>query len=377
MKILIMGFTKVKYMPYMNFYLDALKNSGADVHVLYWNRDLKAEDLSAYSGNVFHEFKYYQEDDEAKIKKIRSFLKYRKFVRRVIKKEKFDFIIALHSLPAVLLYGVLKKKYNNRFIFDYRDYTYESFAPFKKIVAGLTKRSYATFVSSDAYRKFLPEEYSYKIYTSHNILFDSLNHRDERETHGVASDKIRIAFWGFIRHFELNKIIIKKISEDKRFELHYYGREQQTAVDLKKYVQELRADNVFFHGEYVPEDRYEFIRKTDIIHNIYFDTNTMSAMGNKFYDGLIFYLPQICMEGSFMADSAERLGIGLACSPYEDNFTDEIYNYFIGIDKNKFRENCDIALEKILDEYKTGVKIVTGCVVAEKLRHSFGEKYGK
>ena len=59
---------------------------------------------------------------------------------------------------------------------------------------------------------------------------------------------------------------------------------------------------MFFHGEYKPEDRYTFVRSTDLIHNIYKDRNMMLAMGNKYYDGLIFYIPQLCMKGSFMGE---------------------------------------------------------------------------
>ena len=47
MKILIMGFSKIKYMPYMNFYLENINADKNDVHLLYWNRDLKPEDVSA------------------------------------------------------------------------------------------------------------------------------------------------------------------------------------------------------------------------------------------------------------------------------------------------------------------------------------------
>lgn len=124
------------------------------------------------------------------------------------------------------------------------------FLPFKKIIGKLVKNSYATFVSSDAFRKFLPEKESKKIYTSHNLLLDSLKHREDKDNYGIKSDKIRIGFWGFIRHEELNREIIKKIAADSRFELHYYGREQQIAKDLKDYVQSLEAKNIFFHGEY-------------------------------------------------------------------------------------------------------------------------------
>ena len=284
MKILLMGFTKVKYMPYANFYLDNLDGTKNEIHFLYWNRDTQTEDLTGFRDIQFHEFKVYQEDEVAKFSKIRNFLRYKRFAVRLIKREKFDFIIFMHSLPGVLIANLLIKKYKNRYIFDYRDSTYERFLPFKRVIGRLVKYSYATFVSSDAFRKFLPKEEEGKIYTSHNLLLDSLNHRDEKAKHGIESDKIRIGFWGFIRHENLNKEIIKKVAADERFELHYYGREQQTAKNLKIYAQSIGAKNVFFHGEYKPEDRYQFVRQTDIIHNIYYSqtNNTVIQYHLKF-----------------------------------------------------------------------------------------------
>lgn len=357
MKILIMGFSKIKYMPYMNFYFDNIDKSENEVHILYWNRDLQSEDLSKYDGCTFHEFKRYQEDDVSKVSKVASFAKYRKFAKSLLKKEKFDFIIVLHSLTGVLVADVLKKCYHNKYIFDYRDSTYEKFAPFKRVIGEIVSYSAATFVSSDAFRRFLPADCAEKIYTSHNILLDSLAHRDEKALYGIPSDKIRIAFWGFIRHEEINKEIIRKVAADSRFELHYYGREQQVALNLKAYAAELNAKNVFFHGEYTPEQRYEFVRQTDIIHNIYYDANMMLAMGNKYYDGLIFRIPQICMPGSFMGECVERAGVGLVCDPHDADFTERMYAYYRGLDQSTFDRNCDVELEKIMEEYIRGTAI--------------------
>lgn len=353
-----MGFTKVKYMPYMNFYLNNIDRVNHEVYILYWNRDLQSEDLSKYEGCIFYEFKCYQEDDVSKFAKISSFVKYRKFAKDVLINGKFDFVFILHSLTGVLVEDVLKKNYRGKYIFDYRDSTYEGFAPFKNVVASITRNAYATFVSSDAFRRFLPEDCEERIYTSHNVLLDSLEHRDEKTLHGIPSNKIRIAFWGFIRHEKINKEIIRKIAADSRYELHYYGREQQVAMNLKAYATEMNAENVFFHGEYTPEQRYEFVRQTDIIHNIYYDANTLLAMGNKYYDGLIFRIPQICMQGSFMGEMAEKNEVGLQCDPFDSRFCDVIYEYYTKIDIKVFNKNCDNALNSICNEIDKGVKII-------------------
>ena len=56
MKILIMGFSKIKYMPYINFYLGNIDVAANDVHLLYWNRDLMPEDTTVLKGVTLHEF---------------------------------------------------------------------------------------------------------------------------------------------------------------------------------------------------------------------------------------------------------------------------------------------------------------------------------
>ncbi|MEG0409104.1 MAG: hypothetical protein RR623_09545 [Bacilli bacterium] len=354
MKVLIMGLTKIKFMPYMNFYINNINLDENEVHLIYWNRDLMDEDLSQLEQIKLHEFCCFQNDDVSKLSKIKSFIKYREFVKEILKKNNFEMLFILHSLTGVIIADILKNEYKGKYIFDYRDSTYEKLNFFKMIIKGLVLNSKATFVSSDGFRQLLPK-YD-KIYPSHNFLIESLEHRKDKVIYGTKSNKIRIAFWGFIRHEEINRKIIKKISEDERFELHYYGREQEIALRIKKYAEEINTKNVFFHGEYRPNDRYDFIRNTDIIHNIYYDYNTMLAMANKYYDGIIFRIPQICMTGSFMGHEVTSNEIGLECNPNDTNFTEKIYQYFIKINFSSFYEKCDMELVKIINEFNEGTK---------------------
>lgn len=347
MKILIAGLTKIKYMPYINFYLDAIERNKNEIHVSYWNRDGKQEDLEKFNGIKFHEFIFEQTNGVNKLKKISPFVKYRKFVTKLDKQEKFDFVICLHSLSAIIAKNILKK---DKYILDYRDSTFESNALFKKWISKLVLNSRITFVSSEGFKKYLPQ--SDKILNSHNLLLDSLNHRNYKKE---KADKIRISFWGFIRHVDVNKKIIDKISLDNRFELHYYGREQEDALKLKQYVVDKGIKNVFFHGEYKPEDRYLFVKKTDLIHNLYFDRNTMLATGNKYYDGVIFRIPQLCFKDSFMGELVTRNGIGFECDYNDENFLDKIYQYYCNIKQDEFFSNCDKELERVLSEHYEGI----------------------
>lgn len=357
MKILIMGFAKVKYMPYLNFYLDQINRERNEVHLLYWNRDLIQEDLSHLKGIQLHELRLYQEDEVAQVSKIRNFIRYRKFAQQILR-DPFDFIICLHSFPGVLLADKLTGGYQGRFIIDYRDKTYEDIGFFKKIIHRLIRASRAAFVSSDAFRSLLPESEQHKIHTSHNLLLQDVQFREHIDFVPSSSGRIRLAFWGILRNEELNRELIGKVASDDRFELHYYGREQAVAHNLKDYTQSLGTARVYFHGEYTSQDRYTFAANSDIIHNLYSDGNMMLAMANKFYDGLIFRLPQLCMRGSYMAQQAEAAGIGLPCDPYDENFLDQVYDFYQGLDRDTFRKQCDLTLQKILEQYEAGCGVI-------------------
>ena len=292
MKILIMGFAKIKYMPYLHFYLNNIDRKANQVHLLYWNRDLSDEPLEQFKDLTLHEFRFYQEDDVSIIKKLSGFLKYRRFAGKILKQD-FDRVIALHTFPAILNLDRLKKKYHNRYIFDYRDKTYENLGFFKKMIAELVTHSCATFVSSDGFRNVLPA--SRKIYTTHNLNPDDISSRDQITINHKSSPRIRLSFWGFIRNEDLNRVLIDRIAEDSRFELHFFGREQAIAKRLKEYAAE-RTDRICFHGEYSPSQRFDFAATTDLMHNLYDYGNAMVLMANKYYDSVIFRIPQLCMK---------------------------------------------------------------------------------
>lgn len=361
MKILLMGFAKMKYMPYMHFYLDQIQRNRHEVHVLYWNRDCTPE--NSPEGVICHEFAWSMEDDIPKLHKLRGFYEYRKFASDLLRRESFELLVVMHSLPGVLLSGLLTREYRNRFVFDYRDYTYESFAPYRQIIHGLVHASWATFVSSDGFRDVLPA--LDKLYTSHNLRSDAVSHRGQprRRTEGP----LRIAFWGYIRHEQLNRKIIQALAGDDRFQLHFYGREQAIALNLKTYARELDADNVVFHGAYDPGEQDSFAAETDLLHNIYSNTEAPAqqrAMTNKYYDGLAYYLPQLCMKDSFMGARVSREGLGLVCDPDAPDFVDEVWNYYQQLDMEDFVRHCDDALARVLREYEEGRSVIEDAIAS-------------
>ena len=54
-RIVFIGFTKIKYMPYMHFYLDMIPVNEYEIHLIYWNRD-NGNDQVLNSSVALHPF---------------------------------------------------------------------------------------------------------------------------------------------------------------------------------------------------------------------------------------------------------------------------------------------------------------------------------
>jgi len=353
MKVLLIGFTKIAFMPYMNFYIYQLRKLPCEISLIYWDRD-GLHDIAAPVGVEVFKHCDYVRDSAPLILKAAHFLRFRNYTKTIIGKHNFDLIILLHSTPGVLLCDIVMRKYSGRYVLDYRDLTYEHFGLFRRTVHSLIKNSSLTFVSSRGFLSFLPA--SDKICISHNLLKHTQDERQVRRNLSRSAEPIRIRFWGLVRHVSINQAIIDRLGNDRRFELHYHGREQEAGENLRRYVLAGRVTNVFFHGEYSPNERVDFASRTDLLHNLYENDNkTRYAMGNKYYDGITFYLPQLCNAGSFMGQEAELAGIGVAFDPRKPEFPDRIFDYYSGLNWDVFESKCDRALSLISEEYAQGM----------------------
>lgn len=351
MKVLLLGFGKIAYMPYMNFYLDTLREKDIQFELIYWDRDGKPDAEVSQCISKAYKLESHLEEQLPFKSKLKYFEKYRKFALDVLRNNKYDRIIVLHTTPGLTLLDYLVRKYKGRYLLDFRDVSYEYIPVYRKLVGVLSKNSKMTFVSSDAFRKFLPTEKN--VFTIHNYLEDSLKHKMIRKHEERERKIIRISYWGLVRQVDVNKKIMDALGNDSRFELHYYGRMQQAGRDMEQYARGKGYSNVHFHGAYMPADRYGFAERTDIIHNIYdCGYTTGNAMGNKYYDGIIFGIPQICTRGSYMGELVEMTGVGLTVDLDSSDMAGIIWNYYGSIMWDAFETACSNELESVVEQQK-------------------------
>ncbi len=351
MRILLLGFGKIAYMPYMNFYLDALKErSDIELDLVYWDRDGKPDTTVPSQIKNIYKYEAYLEEHLPLRKKMVYFINYRLFSIKVLKQNRYDYIILLHTTPGLTVMDYLQKHYKGKYILDFRDISHENISFYRLLVGKLAKNSAFTFVSSNAFRNYLPN--MGKIHTIHNYIEDALLHQKIRKIEPRDRNVIRISFWGFVRHVSANKKLIDALGNDRRFELHYFGRMQQEGRELQEHVHKEGYENIFFHGQYMPNERYDFAQRTDLIHNLYDLANkvTTNAMGNKYYDGIIFHIPQICTEGSYMGAIITQQKLGITLNLDDNKISDKLWNYYYSIDWDEFDKSCEAVLNEITKE---------------------------
>lgn len=352
MKIACIDMANLKYMPYVKSYLNVIDLKKNDVHIINWQRE--SDDITIDSRVTMHSFFQPINSHLPLHKKFFSIIRYRKFLVHEIKNISPDFLIVHYQTTALLIFGLLKRRYKEKFILDFRDLTYEKNKIYRKLIAKIVSYSKYTFCSSDGFLLFLPS--SPKIYRSHNVDLSTISNPnlDIKENFN-GQDVIRIGFWGNIRNDKTNNSFIDNVSNRKDVELHYYGRAEQGLIDKMTC-----SKNVYYHGIYNPDDRFIFSQSTDLLLNAFDndDKNTPYATSNKFYDGIVFHIPQICTKGSVMGDMCEKYGIGVTVDIRKSNFIDEILDYYLNLTFERFKENCKIAFSDILKSVDLYINIV-------------------
>lgn len=340
----------LKYCPYISRYIERLENAHVDYKVYFWNR-------SKFDLQLSDHYAYYDEASKltnGKIQKLLDFIGFRKWLMRELKINRYEKIIALSTLTGVLLGSFLYKK-KGHYIFDIRDYSYEHIKPFFAIEKKVIANSAFTAISSEGFKKFLPEhEY---------IIAHNFNRNDIQKAAKFEKTEGTINFvWnGVVRYFEFQRYYLDALKNDSRFNIVFHGDGPE--LDLyKEYCLKNGFRNVLFTGSYNNADKAFLLKDAHILNNCYGYTQNAGnklkyAVSNRFYDGVVYHIPQLVEPEGFKPEWAKRAGVGESFV-VDENFADRLYNYYININTAEFDIACDRVMNDVLcedDEYITRI----------------------
>lgn len=346
MKVLIVDTVSYNRAPYLQYYIDACKEKKVDYDLFLWNRDRTGglqKNGNVYTMNSICPF------GGSKFKKIIPMLQYRNALLKVIKNEQYTHLVLINTLAPVMISNHVLKHFDQRYILDIRDYTYERIKKYKAIETQLIEHSYFTTISSRGFLQFVTP--SDKIVINHNI---SNLDKIEDTVRLDKSKKITIGFVGSVRYPEVNQKLIAAVQNDPRFILEYVGPEVD-GCNLEDYCKVHGIKNVVFKGKFSNEQKPEIYKQIDMINSLYgdFSLEVTTAIPNRYYDALIFKKPIIASKGTYLGELVEKNSVGVAVDINDDAFYSKLKRYILTFDKCRFIKCCSRELNQIINEQES------------------------
>ncbi len=341
---------------YVAAYENTLKKLNKPYEVVFWDRFSNSELEKRGNEYVLHHICTL---GGSKIKKIPAFLYFRKQLKYIISDNSYDKIIVLNTMPGLLLSDILLTQYRGKYILDIRDYTYEKYFFYKKIVKQLMEYSFFTAISSTGFRSFLGE--SEKLIINHNI--SNIGAGMENSIDGLTNQKscykqiYTIGFLGVIRYENENIKLINSFKDSNRFKFFYAGK-MYPDCNLKEYCRISGLKNVEFAPEFSNEDKPWLYKDIDIINAIYGNKmlEVKTALPNKLYDAIVFKKPILVSTGTHLSDVVEKYGLGISVDVDKDNVKEKLLKYLTEFDYKQFCLNAERFLRIVIAEQNEFVK---------------------
>lgn len=308
----------------------------------FWNRGAFQLDLS----DDYVYFDMYSDLKKGKASKAVDFLRFRRWLIENLRKDRPEKIVVLSTLTGVMLESFLNST-SVPYVFDIRDYSYEHFSLFYQIEQKLINNSAFTAISSKGFKCFLP---AHEYIIAHNFnRNDIVNGIKFQRQEG----KISFVWNGVIRYFDFQKGYLNELKNDKRFEIVFHGDGPQLEL-FKSYCKHAGFENVRFTGAYENANKQYLLKSAGILNNCYgyiqhAGNKLKYAISNRFYDGIIYHIPQLVEPIGYKSDLVRMENIGVNFRA-EDGFADKLYKYYESIDPAQFDTACENALQNVIKE---------------------------
>lgn len=349
MRYLIVTYDDYFNIPYIKYYEDFLKEQKQAYDIILWNRSGKHAEIP-------NSYVYNGKDSKHKIGKILPFLKWRRFVLQVLKKQKYDRLIILTTIPAVLISDKLLREYRGKYWLDIRDFTYENVSLYKKVVGKLVKAAGAVSISSPAFQCFLPKNDN--IYLTHNI--SNQNAVSEYCDLDTNSDRFCIGFVGGVQFVEQNQMLLRQFANNKKFLMRYVGK-AHLGCDLPLFCEENGIRNAEFLPAFENHQKPGIYQDIQLINSVYGCNSLVVrlALPNRLYDCALFKKPIIVSQNTYLAEVVQEYAMGVAVDVEREDVVEKVEAYLNEFDRNEFINGCKKFLEKVnaeVEEYKNALR---------------------
>ena len=352
----LVSFCNIYLLPYAKIYIDAINSADAECDLLFWDRDAVNGENDKFDNcsKLYYQRKITPESSGKD--KLLGYIGARNYFIKCLKSENYDGVIFLQTHTAVACKSLLSKKYKGKYIVDVRDYTLENINFYRKLEQSVIADSYATVISSPAYKKFLPDG---NFVVAHNFsqFPEERTEKIKELNKNKNSEPIRISFVGTVRFIEVDKKVLKLFANDERFQLNYYGFGSDA---LKNFCERENIKNVDFYGSFSPDKTLDFYEKTDLINNLYGNHNPFidHLLSNRLYHSAQLHIPILVCPETYMEEISLKYNMGYSFDLDKVDSVDNLYKWYFNYDKSLLSEGCDCFIADVKDENVDYMKLI-------------------
>lgn len=335
-KICFITMGNIYTVPYLATYTKHIETAYS---FIYWDREGKNEnDVS----NTYYRFSK-SLNPTSKMGKVFGFIEYRKYVKNILLKEKFDLVIFLQTWSALLMADIVVKHYAGKYIVDVRDYTYENNYLIYNREKKLMKNAAMCVISSEGYKEFLPPHNYFVFHNVRELPKEKVTLIRERRK---EKDVLNISFIGYVNYQEQHKKMLISLKNDQRFHLNFVGTR---AMELSDFCKENDIRNVTLIDTFDSSNILEFYENTDFVNNLYGNhTPTLDyALSNKLYFAAELNIPILTCPDTYMSKVSSEYGFGFDVDVSDALIGDKLRSYYESINWIELSNGCDRFMEKV------------------------------
>lgn len=338
MKIALVLPNNTSKAPYLKYFENILIVAGADYELIVWDRD----------GVEEHAIRYRTKPRNGVLGKIRDYMSFARFVRKVVRKKQYDRLIVYTGQMALFLGTFLYTRYRNRYWLDIRDYS-----AFLKLLPGrfnrVVRSSAHCSISSPAFKTWLPKGKPYIM--SHNLdnrlIEQRMEQPDRPSSDFFNAVPLHLDTIGQIKYLEAEKELISAFKNDRGFRLGFFGF-GPALPELKEWVDKEKIDNVHFHGAYQKEEENDLLSQTNLL-NILIpreDINGKTLLSNRIYLSALLQIPGIVYEDTAQSEILKKYKLGFSVTSYE-KLRKKALEYRDTFDPGDFIQGCKSFLQQV------------------------------
>lgn len=288
--------------------------------LIYWDRAGKEEDTGALNTHRFVKT-VSNSSPIATLKDLAiGYLGFRQFASKILSHAEYRIVVALTGNAAVLLGGVLKRRYAKRYIMDIRDYFLENLPPYRFAEQSVIDNAALALISSPAFVTFLG---SHDFQVTHNAQMIEPNVVSDIKSRPRPGKPFVIANIGTAKALDLDRKTIDYFASDERFELRFIGRGFEA---LESYRDEKGARNVKIGGAFPSSQTTALYQDVDAILATYGNarTHVRYALPNKLYFAAQLGLPLLVSPGTYLAQVVNENHLGMELNVEDPSAKDRI-----------------------------------------------------